>query len=213
MIERLNDWKIERLKDQNRLRLSRMLCALLALALCAGCGRVTDRFQVVDPGQLYRSGQMSAGRLENVVRERGIQTVINLRGANAGIGWYDRERGTCAQLGVSHHDLDWTMRAVPEPDSLAQLVALFERAERPILVHCQGGTHRSGVAAACYVLLEGGTPAQAHEEFGLFFNNAPIGEVITLYEVHCVDKDIPFAQWVRDVYPNEYRKASRSNDE
>ena len=178
---------------------------MLAGLVCAGCGRVADRFQIVEPGQFYRSGQMTVGRLENVARKHGIRTIINLRGPRPDEAWYDRERTACAKLGVSHHDLEWTMDTLPEPDSLAQLLALFEQAERPILVHCQGGTHRSGVAAACYVLLSGGTPAQAREEFGLFFNHAPIGEVIALYEAHCKNETIPFPQWVRDVYPNEYR--------
>ena len=40
----------------------------------------SDNFGTVREGQVYRSGQMSAGAIERTVRARGIKTVVNLRG-------------------------------------------------------------------------------------------------------------------------------------
>ena len=89
---------------------------------------------------------------------------------------------------------------MPEPEALAWLVGLYESGDTPILVHCQGGTHRSGVAAAVYVLLQGGTVEDAREQFNQFFNDAPIGELLTLYE----GSDAPFDQWIVESYPELY---------
>jgi hypothetical protein len=40
----------------------------------------------------------------------------------------------------------------------------------------------------------------------VFFNNAPIGAVATLYEAHCLEERTPFAKWVREAYPDAYRQ-------
>jgi protein tyrosine/serine phosphatase len=161
---------------------------------------LADNMATVEPGNFYRSGQIPGGRLSAVVRRHGIRTVINLRGAAPQEDWYRAELSACESLGVAHEDFDWFKDHLPEPESLAAFVRLINEAERPILVHCQGGVHRSAVASACYLLMNGASVDEARDEFGLFFNDAPIGGLLDLYE----GSALPFAQWVATVYPERY---------
>jgi protein tyrosine/serine phosphatase len=171
--------------------------ALVVLAVLApGCAYLDSNFRTVQPDAFYRSGQMSAPRLAEAIEDHHIATVINLRGASDE-SWYVEKLAVCDARGVAHYDLDWTKRRIPEPESLAAYVTLLQAADRPLLVHCQGGTHRTGVASAVYILLEGGDVLQAREEFGIFFDDAPIGELLDLYE----GSPLPFADWVLTDYP------------
>src|ERR687897_613502 len=56
----------------------------------------SDNFGTVREGQVYRSGQMSAGAIERTVRARGIKTVVNLRGAHPEKAEYRDERAALA---------------------------------------------------------------------------------------------------------------------
>ena len=109
---------------------------------------------------------------------------------------------------MTHYDLPWSKEKLPDPESLAQFVAWCQTAEKPILVHCQGGTHRSGVASAVYLLLQGKSVDEARKQFGPFFDNAPIGALLDLY-----DGSKPFAEWVVSDYPRLYAKAKSMPEE
>jgi hypothetical protein len=106
----------------------------------------------------------------------------------------------CRKLGIAHADFAWSRNALPDPESLARFVALIESGGKPFLAHCEGGTHRTGVAAACYLLLKGANTATARRQLGPMFRKAPIGQVLDLYQ----GSGIRFGQWVREVYPALY---------
>lgn len=181
------------------LRYGRLLVFTALLGLLPGCA-LLNNFHAVEAGQFYRSGQMEARTLTRTLEQYDILTVVNLRGVNPEESWYQEEVAACADAGVTHRDLPWSKNKLPEPESLAEFVSICETAERPILVHCQGGTHRSGAASACYVLLAGGTVEDARKQFGLFFDDAYIGTIVDLYEGSAMG----FAEWVREVYPTVY---------
>lgn len=167
-------------------------------------------FRTVEEDAFYGSRQMGAKALESAVEKYGIQTVINLRGTNPGTPWYDDEVAVCRKHGVAHEDFGWSKGRLPDPESLARFVGLLETGKKPFLAHCEGGTHRTGVAAACYMLFKGADTATARKQFGPFFNDAPIGRLIDLYE----GSGMPFKQWVREVYPAQYESlnSSRAQD-
>ncbi|MDX9975420.1 MAG: tyrosine-protein phosphatase [FCB group bacterium] len=181
------------------IRYGRLLAVAVLLGTCAACA-VLDNFRAVEAGQFYRSGQMESGALTRTLKAFDIRTVVNLRGVNPEERWYQEEIAACEKAGVTHHDLPWSKNRLPEPASLATFVDICETADRPILVHCQGGTHRSGAASACYVLLNGGSVEDARKQFGLFFNDAYVGTIIDLYD----GSELGFAEWVRTVYPSVY---------
>lgn len=174
---------------------------LLVLVSASGCALFNDNFRAVQTKEFYRSGQMSPERLVWTCRNYGIKTVISLRGIEEGAAWHSEEIAACERLGIERYDIPWTKSRVPTPESLQQFIELCDTAEKPILVHCQGGTHRAGTASAIYELLRGESAGSARKQFGVFFFDAPIGEIVTLYE----GSSVPFRDWVRHEYPTLHR--------
>lgn len=174
-------------------------CLILALA---GCGTLDQNFRAVRPGEFYRSGQMLGAQLAEKIRRHQVRTVINLRGTHPQEEWYRDEVAVCAAFGVEHHDLEWSMKELPAPESLAAFVTWCKQSEKPVLVHCQGGIHRAAVGSAVYLLTEGQDLEAARRQLGFFFRNAPIGRLLDLYE----SSGLPFETWVRARYPSEYER-------
>ena len=114
-----------------------------------------DNFHVVIPGEIYRSAQLSAGKLEAVVTDHGIQTVISLRRPKPGKGWYKNEKAMAESLGIAHHDIAMDLTFSPRIDHLLELRDLIENAPKPLLVHCKGGANRTGLASIMAKLLDG----------------------------------------------------------
>lgn len=132
------------------------LAAGLGLAALAAGGflgycQLSGNFHPVVDHVVYRSAQPSEAALSRYAREHGIRSIINLRGANMGKPWYDAEIAAAQKLGIAHYD--YRMSASKELDQAqaADLIALMQRAEKPLLIHCQAGADRSGLAAALYV--------------------------------------------------------------
>lgn len=178
----------------------RLLALGVLLTQYPACVYLNYNLRTVDEGVLYRSGQMPANHLETTLNRHDIQTVISLRGVNPDEVWYQQEVAQCETLGVAHYSLPWSKNRLPDPDSLVQLLDWYDNADRPMLVHCQGGTHRSGIAAAVYVLHQGGSVEDARAQLDIFFNDAPIGQLLDLYE----GSPLPFREWVEHEYPSLY---------
>ncbi len=188
-------------------RISSVMAIVAVLPIIAGCIVINGNFHALAGGEVYRSGQLNPTMLEWRVKQHTIRTVVSLRKPNPDEEWYQSEMALCKKLGVEHFDLSWSKNHLPKPASLAELIRIYDEGPKPMLVHCQGGTHRSGVASAVFVLLDGGTVEDAREQFGMFFNDAPIGRLIDLYE----ETGGPFRDWARDIYPGVYgRETGRS---
>ena len=126
------------------------LALALSLVLSTGCHY---RYPYeVEAGRFYRSGQLSRRDLKKTIQDHGIRTVINLRGAQPLKRWYAKEVRLCEWLGVEHHSVDLSSRHIPDRDELVTLLKLFREAPKPILVHCHGGSDRTGLAAALWAM-------------------------------------------------------------
>ena len=134
-----------------RLSMVLLLVATLGMGSYASYRHVTGNLHPVVPGEFYRSAQLSPSQLAAYARQFGIRTIVNLRGAHPGQAWYDQEVATAAELGVAH--IDFKMSANRElPRARAErLLQILDGAQKPILVHCQGGADRSGLAGALYL--------------------------------------------------------------
>jgi protein tyrosine phosphatase (PTP) superfamily phosphohydrolase (DUF442 family) len=147
---------------------------VLAAAIAVPGWALRDNFRTVIPGQVYRSGQLSADALFNRITDRRLRSIINLRGANPGESWYDEERAVTARQGVLHYDLPTDSEFPPSPAELRELIQLLDKCERPVLIHCQSGIDRTGlVAAVCVLLGEDGSPALARQQLGLWYGHLP----------------------------------------
>lgn len=120
-------------------------------------------FHEVVPGQLYRSNQPQTAQLDRYVKQYGIKTIVNLRGANPSQGWYRDETSESSRLGVTHIDFGMSANEQLSMERVDQLVSIMRDAPKPILIHCKAGADRSGLASALYLARVLGAGEEAAE--------------------------------------------------
>lgn len=113
---------------------------------------LSDNFHIVDPGNLYRSKQLSSKRLASYIKKYGIKTIINLRGEHAQKKWWRKELAISEKHNVLLYNIPMTAKKLTEKEKLQELLSIYKNAPRPILIHCQGGADRTGEAAAIWKL-------------------------------------------------------------
>jgi protein tyrosine phosphatase (PTP) superfamily phosphohydrolase (DUF442 family) len=150
----------------------RWVIRVLAAVLVAGLlfvawDQATYNFGEVQPGRIYRSGQMPASALARTIRDHQIKTVLNLRGPNKG-SWYSTERATTLEAGATQVDIPMSSCVWMSRAQLHTLIATLESAEYPLLIHCQWGAERTGLTSAFAELLRpGSTLEDARRQFSI----------------------------------------------
>jgi protein tyrosine/serine phosphatase len=147
------------------------------------------RLRVVQPGVLYRSGQLSVDGFTRAVLRYRIRTIVNAQDEwpdpDVVGNWFNtgtiKESELCRQLGVNYVHLAPDLisrRRVPRdrPGAVDRFLEIMDDpANHPVLLHCRAGLHRTGVLAAVYRMeYQGWGQLQAIEEmkehgFGAFF--------------------------------------------
>lgn len=139
-------------------RRSPLSIALMGLGAVVGClvvyivgVNLTGNVHTVIPGEIYRAGQPRPGLLDRMEREHGIRTVLNLRGPNPGTPWYDNEVADSQRLGIRHINFRMSAKEELTPEEVRTLITIMRDAPKPLLIHCAGGSDRTGLASAFYV--------------------------------------------------------------
>ncbi|TPI18377.1 tyrosine-protein phosphatase [Mesorhizobium sp. B4-1-1] len=114
------------------------------------CDHPSERYAIVE-GQAYRSAQPTADEIAVYHHDQHIAAIINLRGAAPGQKWYDAELRAAKELGIRHIDFAMSARTTLTRQQSFALIALMKSAPKPLLIHCQAGSDRSGLAAALYM--------------------------------------------------------------
>jgi protein tyrosine phosphatase (PTP) superfamily phosphohydrolase (DUF442 family) len=159
-----------------------LLIAGLAVVIIVGpfvCYRAAysyeKRLREVDPGRVYRSGQMTAAGLEEAVRRFGIRTVINVQDDvpdpdTDNSFWRPgtiKESDLCRRLGVRYVWIAPDLVPVkdsPErrPQAIDELLqVLDDQTAYPVLIHCRAGLNRTGCLVAVYRMEYQGWPRMA----------------------------------------------------
>ncbi len=168
----------------------------------------------VVPGRLYRSNHPTPMRLAAVVRRHGIRTVINLRGDKP-CGSTTLTHETAARLGLAHIYAPFESRGAPHRDRILRLAETFRAMAEPALIHCKSGADRAGLAAGLFILMNGGTSAQALAQLSwrfLHFPHSRTGVLDAFFDRYAREAEgrIPFLDWVRGHYDeDDLRRAFR----
>ena len=125
--------------------------------------QLSGNFHEVIPGQFYRSAQPSASDIAQYARQFGIRTIVNLRGPE-NKDWYRDEIAASAKAGIYHFDFRMAYSGDLSSRDAEEMVKLLRTAPKPILVHCQSGADRTGLASVIYLQQVAGVDEETAEE-------------------------------------------------
>lgn len=185
--------------------------ALLACATEVGRMLFDRNKHDVVPGRVYRTAQLNPQQLERFVHEKNIRTVINLRGRPFN-EWYPAQSQTTQALGISQEDVTTSANRLPPPGEIRRLIEIFDHSEHPLLIHCQQGADRTGLASAIYLMLytDADYPTalrQCSPRYGHFriHTTAAMDEFFDQYQEWLTETDAthgpePFRRWATTAY-------------
>ena len=145
-------------------RTSRPAVALLltagVAAVCIGCASSPH---TVDPGKLYRSGQLSSEDLAKACEQHGIKTIINLRTSKSSV---QRAKRLLGPNGVWVVHIPMSPNTPPDADELNEFFSIMDDpSHHPVLIHCAHGRDRTGVMVAMYrIRYQNWPPKKAYAE-------------------------------------------------
>ncbi|MDP6978231.1 MAG: tyrosine-protein phosphatase [Myxococcota bacterium] len=194
--------------------------ALLVLGITHRAYFFEGNLHPVLEGEVYRAAQPTAQRLANWTEALGLRAVINLKG-NAPVHGAADDGGASANRdadSLAFHPVRISARRLPSPAETQRLIAALDSAPRPLLIHCHGGTDRSGLASAVTLLLEGRSIEEAREQFALAYGypgrtlGSVLPDFLSRYEGWLTARNQPhtperFRDWVARDYVVDYYEA------
>jgi len=158
----------------------------------------------IAPG-VWRSNQPSPARLRRYA-SMGIRSVLNLRGADK-FSFYLFERETCAALGLTLIDHKIYARSLVGRDRFLHLFEIFDRIEKPFVLHCKSGADRAGLVAALWLIdQEGATPQDAGAMLSFRFLHLKwtatglMDHLLQTYADDIAATPMPVRQWFAERY-------------
>jgi protein tyrosine/serine phosphatase len=153
-------------------------CSTFALALSTGSWLgllwFNGNVHAVTDGAVYRSAQLKADSLTATIEKYGIRSVLNLRGASVGDDWYMEEVSVLASHRVLRYDVGMYASDEPSADTVRSILHILRTAPRPLLIHCNGGSDRTGYVAAIYKhFVEGRSPEEAERQLSFRYGHFP----------------------------------------
>jgi protein tyrosine/serine phosphatase len=124
-------------------------------------------FGVVEPGRIYRSGQISEHVIRKTIQKNHVGLILSLSGDESSD--LEAEKAAAMDLGIDRVYLgglagDGLGDPSVYPKALAQIIKANHDG-KAVLVHCQSGAQRTGGVIAAYrILVEGQPPEQAFAE-------------------------------------------------
>lgn len=160
--------------------------------------------------EMWRANQPSPKQVRAHARERGIKTILNLRGESTK-GYYLLEKEACEAAGIRLVDFQVFSRDTPTKEALFAADQLFQQIEYPALMHCKSGADRAGLMSVLYQLLRQKVPFEdAMEQLSFKYLHVKHGKTGMLdaffdayrkFNASRAEADWkPFLDWVRDDY-------------
>ncbi len=128
------------------------------------------RWGEIEPGLIYRSGQLHPFLIEDTLRDEKIEVVLDLAVDEPGRDDHDTENEVTKRLGIRKVDLfGLDGSGLGDPEIYVRAVHEMHTAKMSgtrMLVHCAAGTQRTGGATALYrMFLQGRSGEDAYAEY------------------------------------------------
>jgi protein tyrosine/serine phosphatase len=187
-----------------------LVVAMIALTRYASSVVLGDNLHVVVPGKLYRSAQLSTGRLDDVIGEYDIACVLSLRQSNPPSEELVEEVEHLDRAGLPHDNVTLRVKTMPPPEALEHLIERFDHGPYPMLVHCQHGADRTGLAVTIWLALYGGKSVEEARNIALSWRTGhfeigsarAIDAFFDLYQATANGQDL--RTWMVETYPRLY---------
>jgi protein tyrosine/serine phosphatase len=157
-------------------------------------------------GGMWRANQPSPQRLEELAGQ-GFRTILNIRGTQPGVCYYDLEKEACERLGLVMIDMPFGSREAPYVDRIQRAVRIFDEIEYPALIHCKSGADRAGLISVLFCLTRLGLPYdEAIRHLSLKYLHVKAGKTGVLdyffetYRAYTESNPIGFMDWIENVY-------------
>lgn len=177
----------------------------------------TNNLHEVRANELYRSAEMIPSEMAEVVREKNIKTVLDVRAGPKDLSpEYTGEEEAVSKVGAKYLSFPMIGSKEISQKSLIELLNLLENIEPPFLVHCTSGTHRSGAVAAIWLMEKDGISfeeamKQLSPKYGYFYlerklkskiqGHPTIDNVLWRYGEAQEKEKITFREWVEKGMP------------
>ncbi|HEX9948914.1 MAG TPA: dual specificity protein phosphatase family protein [Thermodesulfobacteriota bacterium] len=156
---------------------------------------VQGNFHPITPGEAYRSAKLDREKLEHYIKKYNIKSIVNLIGEDPRKRWYQEELRFSAEHNIKHYDITLSATEEPTAEDARKLVEIFQHAPRPVLIHCKGGSDRSGLAAAMWkVIVDKAPKSEARKQLSILYGHFPFGKTSAM--------DHFFEQWEPVLQPH-----------
>ncbi len=156
--------------------------------------------------EMWRSNQPNPRQVAMHAADRGIRTIINLRGESTK-GYYLLEKEACDAAGITLVDFQVFSRDTPKVETILAARDLFETIEYPALMHCKSGADRAGLMSVLYMIFRRGMPvAKAMQQLSgryLHVKSGKTGMLDAFFEAYLEAANAsgkPFLDWVEQDY-------------
>lgn len=154
-------------RRRSQLRVALVLGAAVLAVTWAG-STLVDRDDVrpkrlveIEPGLLYRSGQISPRLIHGVLEDLGIRRVVWMLHYDDREASHRAEREAIDALGIERLHFPMRGDGTGKVTRLADAIAAVHQARaagEPVLVHCAAGSRRAAAVVSMYQLLVEGRP-------------------------------------------------------
>jgi len=110
---------------------------------------IYGNFHQVDRS-LYRSAQLFSFNMPHYIESKNIKSILNLRGKDDK-AWYRDELRISKEYNLTHYDFDMGDRDETSMEGMNEIVAILEKAPKPLLIHCKAGADRTSLVSALYL--------------------------------------------------------------
>ncbi len=167
----------------------------------------------VVPGRFYRAAEMSREDLAITMKRFGIKSVVDLRlktDRPDESGWSEKE--VVERNGGRYFQVPVKSSRLEQKERLEDILSIYDIAETPILVHCTSGTHRSGIAAAMWLMDKEHQDIESAKDqlsvkYGFFRfervlkslvqGHPTLDTILALYADETADTPTPFRKWLK----------------